>query len=281
MINSIAFEDIYQLSDLEYRLMDPVLEWFVYTDGEILRILNAESNSYNYDNMTKSEYDSNQYGVQAFHELCGLLLVITGEINSDDENAISGVLSSAIPYQEDSILNSSNITKSEYDALLIDIRDSLESEMSTVFTLINSLLDYALSNGFFDDWAEVESDINAYAIDKYGQSYLTNYNFNSDPIPNYAHMILVADLADSFLTNARITKVNDIINMIFDIMIEPNFLKASELTATEVEEMRQGYLDDFAYFVTECGRIHKYNAFDLSETQAQYIEDFMFYFNLN
>jgi len=284
LMSSIAFEDFYQLSDLEYRLMDPVLEWFVYTDGAILRSISERTNSYNYENSTLASYESSQSEIQTLHELCGLFLVITGEIKEDDETAFASILSSIVPYSEDSLLSSSNITKAEYDALLIDINASLETEMNTLITLLNSFFDFALSSGFFDDWSELESDINTYAIDKYGMfygSYENSMIFNADPIPHNARMILMADLADGYFTSSRISKVNDLINMIFDIMSEPNFLKASGMTATEVQEMRQGYLDDFAYFVTECARIHKYNAFDLSEAQAQYLEDFLAYFDLN
>lgn len=274
-IDLFVFEDYYVLDDFAYDLMDPVLKWFVDTDGEILRLIYDSSSQDPMGNATANYYEGLLNQIEVMRYASQLVTLISNDVPSDVANALSGIIASSLMLSNNPLLDSSKITDSEFENLYGDVRTNLESEMMTFITLINLFAKKTNSADLFDDWHDTEVDINTYATATFGINYYDTDFYSSSDIIGYARVILFAGFISDFLTNTNQNRVEDIMDMVFASLLLDDFLAISSMTAEEIQLLEARFTTNFDYLVSQSSKIKRYDAFNLIAAQVIEVESFI------
>ncbi len=274
-IDLFDYQDVYAISEFGYNLMDPVLEWFDYTDGEILRLLYTQSENAKIDNYTLSQYNQTLNNVEIMKYMSQLLALVTGEADDDVAVGLSGILVSSLLLGEDSMYDTSLYSDADIENLYTDVRDNVESEMMTLITLMNLFFGKANSDALFDDLYDLEIEIHSYAVHDFGADYLESFAYFSDNTSDYAHAILFAGFLSDYLTSANRGRVEDVMNMVFSTLLLPDMLDISGLSTEEVQIMQANFFDDFDFIVSQSAKIKNYDPFDLSSVEEGEVVSFL------
>ncbi|MBU0996597.1 MAG: hypothetical protein KKE16_00965 [Firmicutes bacterium] len=275
-VELFEFGDVYALTQFGYDLMDPVLEWFDYTDGEILRLIYMQSEYDLIENYTLSQYNQTLNQVEIMEYMSQLLALITGEADDNVANALSGILVSALLLGEDSAFDTSGLTDSEIEALFGDVRNNVESEMDTLITLMTVFFGSANSEGLFTDLYNLEVELHDYAVVEYGANYYEVSAYFSDDTSDYAHAIVLAGFLSEFLNSTNRGRVEDVLNMVFNTMMLPEILEMTGMSTEEVQLVQSGFFDDFDFLVSQSAKIKNYDPFDLSSAEEDEVESFLY-----
>ncbi|MBU1144323.1 MAG: hypothetical protein KJ971_00515 [Firmicutes bacterium] len=288
--SNILFTNFKDVSEYTYDLMDPVLKWFVKSDGEVLRqsvILSSYivddffafpySNTaldITYDNYTDyylAKMETQRNVVQYITEM---IYIVLGETTDADTLAITELILSVIPF--DSLLDTGELSTSQRDTLKTAIETTALDEAVTLVDLLTALLKYEDDNDLFEDLNQVQENIANYYMDEYGSDYLEYDSYESDDYSSYALAILFAKNFDSFMNSTNKNRVNELVTAVFAIAKTAEYRDISGMTLSEIEVIETALVTDFLdYLIDNSDVVKGYNVNSLTNAQKAILDDYV------
>ena len=284
-LDDLAYETIYYINNDTYDLIDPLLDWFGKTDGEIIRqavILEGYNVSDNnvYSNDTLNIIYSNETDYQiALQNTQFLILkyvlemeyVLSKETTDADVKEYADLVFALIPFED--YFETSNLNN-----VRTNVKEFFDNQAINIYTLVKGFLKYENDNEVIEDLIALNNQIDNYLRTKYGNDYLSQNQFQADPYQQYAYLIFLGNLIDRYMTSSYESKLDALINDFFVLFKTQEFLAMYDLSITEMDEYETIIETEIVdYILSTSSLIKNYDVNSLSLAQKAVLEELVLF----
>lgn len=284
-LDDLVYETIYYINNDTYDLIDPLLDWFGKTDGEIIRqavILEGYNVSDNnvYSNDTLNIIYSNETDYQiALQNTQFLILkyvlemeyVLSKETTDADVKEYADLVFALIPFED--YFETSNLNN-----VRTNVKEFFDNQAINIYTLVKGFLKYENDNEVIEDLIALNNQIDNYLRTKYGNDYLSQNQFQADPYQQYAYLIFLGNLIDRYMTSSYESKLDALINDFFVLFKTQEFLAMYDLSITEMDEYETIIETEIVdYILSTSSLIKNYDVNSLSLAQKAVLEELVLF----
>ncbi len=288
-IDTFNFQDFLYLEIVFEDSFDVLLDAFVQSDGEIIRLMvimqsferdwgyyDEEVSYHNYALDEEYEYESEyelaqaQYSNSAIGEVIFLLEAVFGELSNEDYNKIVTYLA----YSGLAGVTSEGMFEVDLIAIQEAFDDFMEASDGDQLDLIQNLLKFIVDEDVFDLLNDLTQQVHDYYVSEFGIDYTSSYDYYMDDYDSNANLIFMADLYDSFMNSTNRGLVDDILEEVFVMMLVDDIQSVTELTDTEIANIEDNVAEILDYIADCFDEIKDMDADDLSTSDLEYLATF-------
>jgi len=303
-LSELNFQDMLDFEDSMGNVFDAVLDAFVVTDGEFLRLAYvAGSYEYNYDydyetdteietytntakntNYSSNEeynynqrYDSLRFGA----ELATFIDLVISGINYEDYVSVVTTLSGIVGMYVETMFNtlsSIQMTAStvfDYSQILMDAMDMfMTNSGEDQFDLIKTVVSFIVDEDIFGELLVNAQNEYQYFVGEYGAAFYSEDDYYYDEYEDYANVIYQADIYDRFMTSGNRSDIEGIISDFLDVLASEDLTEETGITSVKVTQMESAISDLFDFVDDNVGDIKNIDPADMSTADYTAIDDF-------
>ncbi|MFA5036248.1 MAG: hypothetical protein WC479_03645 [Candidatus Izemoplasmatales bacterium] len=261
-------------------------DYLVATDGELLRLIGISNgfehdyefgyiNSYSeteYPNTTEYYEAKDDVQIALVEEMMLLLDSTIATLTDTETGDMIDFIASLIPL--DLIISSG-----ELDITLLQMQDFLASLVTVLkaqdqggMMLLNSFLDFLVSEDVFDNYAIMQTEVRTYYTSEYGADYYNIYEFLDDPYEEYSQVIFFSGLLYDFMNQTNLTMVQTMITSAFTFMKTTNAMAVSGMTIDQINAMETNVNTMITQVLSLAGTVKTY---DVDTLTADEIDDIL------
>jgi hypothetical protein len=287
-IKNISYALLESFFGVGDKISDTVLDYIVETNGEILRkqVITQlyMSNMYDYysgyenpvtgvphDNYTEYLHASKINSLELAGCYIDLMKKVLDATTVDD---VKTVLEFYITYIPASVLESMfEINAESAQTLHTLIKQTLDGQATNIRSLLLDLVNYLQSSNFITEMKATMNASHQYNKTNYGADYENSmFSWEAYEYENYSIQIVLAKHVDTFMTSARRTTLNQVINAAFAVMKSPTGLASFNMTLQDVTSLETAYMDALDLFLSEAAVIRTYTIASLTSIQKERID---------
>ncbi|XMB73150.1 hypothetical protein RJI07_04350 [Mycoplasmatota bacterium WC30] len=284
-LSNVSFQTLMYLQVMMEDSFDNLLDMFVERDGEVVRLAIINSNYYYWYSETYGNYalDETYSRSEYYHEMAlseyklmeevvYLVNAVLAELTDADYEKVIEIIFDMLPIDPDMFYD-------EYDeATLTLIAGIIESAMTDTsanqLELIQNLTQYIVDENVFEQFYNLEVNVEAYYVSEYGNDYYNNYEYWDDDYSENATLILFADFYTEFMITVNRDNLDSILEVVFDTMLEGDIQLVIGMTTSEIAEMETNVSDLLDYVSLQLADIKTLDAENLSTIDLLLIENF-------
>jgi len=283
------------------EIVTELFDYLVATDGELIRqivISNGFESGY-YDEMSYEWVDSYfnnvlNYGYANYTEfanakdannrlivaeLLGLFDVVFTNMSAADLNSITGLVIAVLPV--DQIVIQSGMTALQIEGIITQVQLVLGTSSDDLLALINSLIDYAVTNEVIAEIDAMEIILNDYYVTNFGADYRSDYMVDLGH-KNLTELLYAVKQIDTYYDGANITRIQTLIDDVFAALNNPVILELMDITALELADQKtmiEDMIDEVTAQIAIVATYYGLNVETLTEAQRTEIDTLMSYLN--
>jgi hypothetical protein len=273
------------------KVSDAFLDYFVETNGEILRKqvilqLYYQNMGYyyytpSYENpLTKEPYANYTEYLHAskIHtfDLIGCYIdLMKNVLDATTVEDLKTVLEFFITYIPNTAFESMfDINAESAQILHTLIKQTLDGQAGNVRSLLLDLVNYLQSANFITEMKATANASHQYSKTNFGADYENGmFSWDAYQYENYSNNIVLAKHVDTFMTSARRTTLNQIINAVFTVMKSPVGQASFNMTLQEVTSLETSFMEALDLFLSEAAVIRTFTIASLTSTQKERIDN--------
>ncbi len=280
---NLSFAEALQLSNMLGSAFDTLLNDFVSTDGQIVRVLTIMNNfssdgTYNAANLESYTYtqyvvEMNSLNTQLMQQMYLLVgPVITG-IAQSDYNVLENYLITLLPSILSQVLpNDGSI---DFTILVGLVQNTLSSSYESQLTLVKNIITYINTSDLFQQIMDNQTAINEYYTNLYGADYATSDAYlYSDPYKNLSNMILLAKNYAAFMNDTNRALVDDIVGQFIATLQLPDMMTLTGMTTTQITDLQTNIGSLLDFLGTQSNIIKDYDPANLTTDQMTVLQNF-------
>lgn len=274
------------------EIVTELFDYLVLTDGELIRqivISNGYQSGY-YDEMNYEWVDSyfnetlnhgyanytefanakDATNRQIVAQLLGLFDVVFTNMSTTDLATITDLVIAVLPVETLAI--QSGMTELEIAAILAQVELVLGTSSDELLGLINSLIDYAVTNEVIDEIDAMELVLNDYYVTNFGADYRSDYMVDMGH-KNLTELLYAVKQIDTYYDGANVTRIQTLIDDVFAALNNPTILTLMDMTALELADQKTQLEDMIDEVTAQIAIVATYYGLDVETlTEAQRTE---------
>jgi len=224
-----------------------------------------------YDTYTAFDFEREIATFAMMDELVNLLNATVGTLTEAEFAAVADMFLALIP--EDQLATQSGQTVLVVESLIGNLDAALSAQDQNVVALLGSLLDYLATEDVFGELQTLMTAVHEHELIAFGDDYRDDYEYDN-AYAMYATMIFLAHHLDAWITATEETAIDAIVGEVFDFMADPDFLAVSGMTALEVTDLEDLFVQTIDELIAQAAVIGGYDYTSLSTDQQTDIQDF-------
>ncbi len=289
MMGEISYAVMNGASGVFDDMTDKLLDKFVATDGELLRMIvisNSFECDYNYMNdmcenfrntATGETYanESDYYRAQDLAEMKMIKEALTyyaptiGTMTDAQITSLIDLLAEAAPVEQ--LASENGMTLAEAQAFADLVEATLRSIAPDVHDLLNNLMAYAVDNDLIMEINQLQSSIKTYYVTAYGEEYYNNPAYFEDDYEQNAITIFICQHIDAFFNSANQTLARGLITDLATLAKNESVYSMMEMTLDQVNALETQINDAFDGAITKSAIIKDYDPASLTAAQLEEI----------
>ncbi len=268
-IQNLTYEQVDAIYNILDTASDALLDSFVETDGEIVRlivIMNGYRLSFNdydysdyYENTvlgetydTYEEYDAarNLTGAELFSQIIIHFGVLFDELTNDDVEAIVDLLMVVLPF--DALVDAEELTTTQLATFKTNVENLLTNQLPNLLQLGKNLFKYIADEEMMEDLLAEMPD-----------------NPFSDDDSMYFYIVFFADYYYRFMGSANKNLITGISSAVFTFLKTAEYRELSGMLIADITNIETGFNDALNFTISETNVFRSYNADPDALTLAQ------------
>lgn len=251
VFENLEYSSLSGMTAIMESQMEKIVDYLVTTDGRLLRLIGFSNGfEYDYELGYVNSYEGDEYTtitewleaeddakMAVIEEILLMLDSTIATLTDAETGAIIDFYATMLPLEMIISNFELDMTVLEMQSLLTGLTTVLKAQDQVGMLLINSLLDYIVSESVFDDLAAMQLEMRAYYVSEYGVDYYNNVEFIDDQYGTYYEVIFFSGLLDGFMGTTNLTALQAMITAGFTYMKTPAVLDASGLTIDAITAM--------------------------------------------
>ncbi len=293
---SADFQTLLEMEVTFDNIFHAVLDSFVETDGEILRLMAIQNSFYRdywedtytnealdieYDTYTefREAQDLNSFEVAEYVVLH--LNVAVQEVDVEFFDNFGQIIIDSVYETLSGLLDIEDMeeipfSQTQIDAAKLVVENSFGAMQEDALDFVQTLAQWAVDEEVFAAVYAMQEDLFSYYKTNYGDDYRDNgsdwYDSNQEM---YMSMILLADLYDSFMTNGNRATLDSILDEVFTMLKNDDIQLITEMPDTNINDVEAAIQDILDYLDAEVDDIKNLDWDSLSAADKTAIETFM------
>lgn len=279
VIQTLTFAQMQALSQLDQEISQTILSYLVMTDGELLRLQAIAGGFYTtYDQYGNATYENSvtsatyltytsyyraheQASLRAATEGVNLLAEVLTSISESDLRILLDFVIATTPLTVLGMETSQDATPFQSA-----LEDYLDSNLAVIHELLLAMVNQLKNNQVMNGIQNALNAVHNYQVGLWGPDYRTNYSRDQE-LEEFAVKIYLAGEIDEFMSVTNKTKVETLITNVFEELKKPDVAAFFEMEASEMNNLRDSFLDLLDLFVSEAGELKDFSFTSLTESQ--------------
>lgn len=293
---SADFQTLLAMEGTYENIFHAVLDSFVETDGEVLRLITIQSGfqrdywEETYVNEALDiEYDTYTAYREAEHLNSFLvaeygvlhLNVAVQEVDLAFFDNFGQIIIDSIYETFSSILDMEDVgdvpfSLTQLDAAKLVVENSFDTVQEDVLDFVQTLAQWAVDEEVFGRIYAMQEDLYSYYKTEYGDDYYDNGSYYwEDGQEMYMSMILLADLYTNFMTIDNRTTLDNILNEVFEALRNDDIQVITEMPDSNISDVESAIQDILDYLDAEAGDLKDMDWNNLTEADKTAIDTFV------
>ncbi|MDD3842977.1 MAG: hypothetical protein PHD24_05975, partial [Candidatus Izemoplasmatales bacterium] len=294
VLENLEYSSLSGMTAIMESQMEKIIDYLITTEGRLLRLIGF-SNGFGYDytlgfvnnyegevytNSTEFSEAEDDAKMAVIEEILLMLDSTIATLSDAETGAIIDFYATMLPLEMIISNFELDMTVVEMQSLLTSLTTLLKAQDQVGMLLLNSLLDYIVSESVFDDYAAMQVEVRAYNTLTYGVDYVGNVDFyNDDPYETYCEVIFFSGVISGYMNTTNLTAVQAMITAGFAYMKTPAVLDASGLTIDFINAMETNINGMITQIIDLANIVENYDIDTLTTDQITNIELLISYFD--
>ncbi len=265
---NITSEDILIVSDFLFSMNEPFFDWFIKTDGEIIRILYQMNEEYLDLNETQIAYMDEALKLQLTREILSFLETAVSYVDEEEINVAMKLIILLIPKE---------ILDSQIDEIMIvEIKELLYDHLlscdNTLIEALHETISQIISSDLIGIYSEYLNVFNEYAITNYSSSYLENPQYYFDDTTQYGESIYKAKFIVATMSDNNQESFAIIFDEIFTFLSTDQLLNILNINLEDLSILQEVLDEELVSLIEQATIVSQMDPFNLDESQIIEIE---------
>jgi hypothetical protein len=295
ILDGFTYDLVVGTSGVFESQMEKLFDYLVLSDGELLRRIAIRSSIfedmvYNYDTYTYDYFYINDYTGEEYENYTEYRIaqnIATAQIADEAVNALDATIATLTEGNVEAILDlvevlipisqmtNETFTEVEAAALIAAAKALIEAQDANLLGLLGDLTEYAKTEDVFGDLETLIGTLHTYQLAETADpDYMEDWEWDS-VYNDRAQAIFGCAHITAFVTVARRTQIDAVVNAVFAFMRTAHFLEINSMTVEQVNDLEAQVESLISDFLTDAAVIAAYNYAALTPEQEAIVDAFM------